>query len=98
MMAEYAEAYGGPPAPGEAWPLVVALSRRVSQFWARRQLVSFDAVGDAVATMFSGDPTQGELIREGLELRAYPVSGKAGPKIIQNAWGEKPPAEEPTDA
>ena len=87
MMAEYAAVYGGPPAATAKWMLFLALAGRVSQFWSRRQLVEFDAVRDSVGTMF-GEPGVGERIRESLERRAWPVSKRSQPRVIQNRFAE----------
>ncbi len=95
MMSEYANAYGHLPAPGASWALFISLTRKATRFWARRQLVNFDAVVDGVASLFGDGATAGQTIREELEGRAYPVSRKAGPSVIQNKWGT--PAEESPD-
>jgi hypothetical protein len=53
MIAEYAHAYGGPPAPDMAWPLFVALAERAPRFTARAKLVTFDAVRLAIGAAFA---------------------------------------------
>ena len=95
MMAEYVGTYGHLPRPDDSWVLFLALAKRVSQFWARRQLVNFDAVADGVAHLFD-ETGQGQMLREELEKKAFPLGVRNGrSRVIQNAWGEEVPEEKP---
>lgn len=69
MIAEYAAYYGGPPAPGLAWPLFLVLYHRTTLFEARRQLTDFLATGGAVSAAFGGDKTGAQALLQA----AYPV-------------------------
>ena len=92
-MAEYAQTYGHPPRPTDSWALFISLTRKASQFWSRRQLILFDAVGDAVSSLF-GDGQDGQRIRDELEGMAYPVARKTRrPAVIENTWAKDPPEE-----
>ncbi len=95
-MSEYAQAYGHLPAPDDSWALFLSLVRKASRFWARRQLVMFDAVADGVASLFSDDARQRDGIRAELEELSYPVKrGSRASRLVKNAWAENPPEEEP---
>ena len=94
-MSEYAQAYGHLPAPDDSWALFLSLVRKASRFWARRQLVTFDAVADGVASLFSDDAHSRAGIREQLEELSYPVKrGSRASRLVENAWAEDPPEEE----
>lgn len=96
-MAEYVQTYGHLPRPGDAWVLFLALAVRSPQFWARRQLINFDAVADGVSHLFD-DVGDCQRIRDELEKKAHPVGVKnARPAVIQNAWGEGAETKEGTD-
>jgi len=69
MIAEYAAYYGGPPAPGLAWPLFLALYHRTPLFEARRQLTAHLATGGAIGAAFGGDATGAQILLQA----AYPV-------------------------
>lgn len=82
MMAEYAAAYGGPPAPETAWPLFLALLARTPMFRARHELSLFDAVGAAIGVAFGGGDV--EKIRRDMIAAAFPVRKPAAPRWIEN--------------
>lgn len=69
MIAEYAAYYGGPPAPGLAWPLFLALCHRTPLFEARRQLTGHLGTSGAISAAFGGDATGAQT----LLAAAYPV-------------------------
>ncbi len=93
-MSEYAQAYGHLPAPTDSWALFLSLVRKASRFWSRRQLVTFDAVADGVASLFSDDVQQRAGIRAELEELSYPVKrGSRAAGLVKNAWAEVPPEE-----
>jgi hypothetical protein len=75
MIAEYSYAYGGPPAPGMAWPLFVALSERAPRFTARAKLVTFDAVRLAIAGVLAGQAAASDVdgARDEMIEQAYAV-------------------------
>ncbi len=94
-MSEYAQAYGHLPAPTDSWALFLSLVRKASRFWSRRQLVTFDAVADGVASLFSDDAGCRAGIRAQLEDLSYPVKrGSRASRLVKNTWAEDPPEEE----
>jgi len=85
-MADYAAYYGGPPAPGDSWPLFLALVRRTPTHQARREHTATVGAILAIASAFGGEETGAE--REALLRRAYPIKGKASPVEIENLFGK----------
>lgn len=77
MMASYAAAYGGPPAPSSPWPLFLALVARAPRIDAQAQLRFYDAVvGGIAAALAPGVGTKAErdaLVARAYELRKAPI-------------------------
>ena len=87
-MAEYAQTYGHLPRPNDSWALFLSLAHKAGRFWFRRQLVMFDAVGDAVNSLFS-EGSESEQIRSQLRKLAHPTTKTIGrPAVIQNEWND----------
>lgn len=83
MMAEYARAYGGLPAPSDSWRLFLSLVERTPMFDARARLAHLLGSGAAIGAAFggSGDSDLSRLLE-----RAYPVKRRS-PRWIRNAFG-----------
>lgn len=78
-MAEFAARYGFVPDPDFAWPMFLALSRRLSQFDARELLdvVTGGMTGSAAGPFSSREARSGlKKMLADLEAVAYP--GRAG--------------------
>lgn len=74
MMADYAAAFGGFPAPELPWRLFLAGSARAGRYDARRELGMVNAVSQAIAEQFAKDgAAQARNARRHLLARAYPL-------------------------
>lgn len=91
-MAEYAAAYGGPPAPDMPWPMFVLLLERTPRFEARVRLGLVDSVAMAIGAAFGGGAQTG-LDRDRLYRAAYPVT-RTGPKMVRNLAAERAASED----
>ena len=81
-MAEYASAYGGPPAPDSRWRLFVTLCEKTARFGARTQLAFTDGVNLGISLSF-GKGSDAKRARDAVVRAAYPLARK-GEKVFIN--------------